>query len=1391
MFELKSFVRIFIGFILILIYTFIGLQTSTLNASVLKIKSSKKELLLKINLLDEVKIVNKNIDGKIYKKIGFTKEAENISSLGTFPEIEYLSKVIFFAVPKGSIPTYQILNKSSELSFERRSLIPSQKLVHGKENGIDYFYDYVHTNETIVNDEKKVIELVKLGIENGLYLYKLEFYPLRFNNDHANLITEIDVMVSYKTSEFKKDTEFKTDNVYNKNNNIKSNVRKPLFNSPRKVKNPRNFFENSIVNFDIASENRHTINNRSLKPTFLDLKTRWIKMSLTQSGIYKVTGTELLELDENIDLNSINLDYISVFSSAGEDLDPNIHEIDEIFHGAKEITRRVIDINGNDIFDEEDYILFYANGISGWMREKEIKHYYNRYNSEVYYWIELGVDSFTNGKNMGTLFEENLNGEIEIDNFNRFLFIDDRIEYLYIHERAHWFTNEIITNENKFFTFNLDEISSPSVEIFIHNDSSMRNEFKNNETIEYLANNDNSTSLISSSYLQPLEYSLASNIFNEYSSNNFSMKNLNLLSINQSKYLWGYEVQYKGKLNPILMTDYNFSFEPENEGNFKLNIINGDDYDIYDITDPVNVTYSIYSDANNNSFFLSDSLINEIDFKYYYISNSNGENYLTIPHMDIYDNSSKETLHSLSENIDMLIITPNIFMDYMESEDGGQRLIDAHLSVNDTATFTYGNIKVINIEDINLEFGRGYQEPTATRNFIKYAYSNWNTKYILLIGDGTYDYRNIENFADKNFIYPSDITDTYYIGSDQFYSELNSEHHKQVAIGRFPVDNPNELEDLIQKTIDYIKNPIYSKIRSTVLLVADDERNPDKSFLHRIWGETLHIDNMEDYIVPVFPDNYLLKKVYLTEYPFEVDAATSRLYKPKASEDIVRKLNQGTSIFLYVGHGSPSQFSHEVAFNSTYFQKVNNFNKYFLQMGAACSTGLFDNPLSTGFTEEMIKAKNRGSIAGINNTRKSYSNSNENFFRRVLMSIFFDENYKISIGEALRIGHNLSSTSNNIIGYMLVGDPAVRIFRDYEEVSVPESEILELTTLLLDTVVVNILDNDTINIGNIDATLEMIINDSERSIKYFNEDYWHEANMPDTLIYLLPGNQIVSTRSSIRNSTGIARFVLPKDVLYGNDKGKINFYAFNTDENIELTGSVSNISIKADTIGLSDEIPPNINILFNDFNYKAGDPIPSDAIVIIELSDENGINTTGGIGHNLIMEIDGEETVLNNYFSYFLDSYQAGFCSYQVFDLSEGRHSIKVSAWDTFNNYNEKIISFTVSNTSDNGDNSIGNILNYPNPINNSNGTNFTFTTIEPTLLENIKISVFTINGRKVNVIDDEAVINTTSNFQNVFWNGKDFDGDNLSNGVYFYKIELKYSNGNKTKGIGKLFFAK
>lgn len=93
-------------------------------------------------------------------------------------------------------------------------------------------------------------------------------------------------------------------------------------------------------------------------------------------------------------------------------------------------------------------------------------------------------------------------------------------------------------------------------------------------------------------------------------------------------------------------------------------------------------------------------------------------------------------LSLLSSHTKIFIVEANKLKDYRQSH-----------SITPLSTI------VVDVDNIYNEFSCGALDPTSLRDYIKYAYDNWQItpEYVLFFGKGTYDYRNIEGYGD-NFV---------------------------------------------------------------------------------------------------------------------------------------------------------------------------------------------------------------------------------------------------------------------------------------------------------------------------------------------------------------------------------------------------------------------------------------------------------------------------------------------------------------------------------------------------------------------------------------------------------------------------------------------------------------
>jgi hypothetical protein len=255
-----------------------------------------------------------------------------------------------------------------------------------------------------------------------------------------------------------------------------------------------------------------------------------------------------------------------------------------------------------------------------------------------------------------------------------------------------------------------------------------------------------------------------------------------------------------------------------------------------------------------------------------------------------------------------------------------------------------------------------------------------------------------------------------------------------------------------------------------------------------------------------------------------------------------------------------------------------------------------------------------------------------------------------------------------------------------------------------------------------------------------------------------------------------ASFVVPKDISYGGNTGRVSVYVSN--ENQDGAGVKDSLAILGSDTTVVDTLGPQITIQFEESpNFMEGDVIPPSATLHLSITDEQGINITGELGHGITLVIDQDyqhELDLTKNFQYDLGSFQKGSLSYQLPNLSEGGHVLSIKAWDNANN--SSLVSAGVEVKSE-SELELTEVMNYPNPF--SNETYFYYRLSSGA--DRVTIEIFTLAGRLIKTIPN-ASGNLGINFSTT-WDEKDQDGDKVANGVYIYKVVAeKNINGEKKK---------
>lgn len=149
----------------------------------------------------------------------------------------------------------------------------------------------------------------------------------------------------------------------------------------------------------------------------------------------------------------------------------------------------------------------------------------------------------------------------------------------------------------------------------------------------------------------------------------------------------------------------------------------------------------------------------------------------------------------------------------------------------------------VDVQDVYDEFNYGRRDPEAIRSFLKYAYDNWNAggprpQYVLLVGDGHYDFTGASGTTYPNLIPP------YLVHVDPWLGETAADNRfvsidpptngiedilPEMAIGRIPARTPADVTAVVDKIVAY-ESAASGPWQERAVFVADNDLDPAGDF---------------------------------------------------------------------------------------------------------------------------------------------------------------------------------------------------------------------------------------------------------------------------------------------------------------------------------------------------------------------------------------------------------------------------------------------------------------------------------------------------------------------------------------------------------------------------------
>ena len=245
------------------------------------------------------------------------------------------------------------------------------------------------------------------------------------------------------------------------------------------------------------------------------------------------------------------------------------------------------------------------------------------------------------------------------------------------------------------------------------------------------------------------------------------------------------------------------------------------------------------------------------------------------------------------------------------------------------------------------------------------------------------------------------------------------------------------------------------------------------------------------------------------------------------------------------------------------------------------------------------------------------------------------------------------------------------------------------------------------------------------------------------------------------------------DISYSDAQGMLNLFAVDSSFTYSAQGIYDNFVIGGTAQDyVNDSKGPEIKMYLNSPSFVNGDEVNSTPCLLVELLDENGINTVGtGVGHDIMAIVDNSPAHtynLNSLYTPVVGDYTRGTIALPLSPLAPGEHTLMLRAWDLFNNSSAATISFFVEPTL--APEFVSVKVN-PSPVVVGGSSEFIIEHNRPQSELEVTIDVFDFQGQ---ILWSNTQTAVCDGFEyRYMWNGTVNDGKPLPTGVYLARVYI------------------
>jgi hypothetical protein len=1127
----------------------------------------------------------------------------------------------------------------------------------------------------------------------------------------------------------------------------------------------------------------------------------WLKVKVRQSGIYQVDYFAFSNL--GFDPASINPKTVRVFSGRFAPLAEDLNVPRDSFmleHALLDLT------DGDDVFEPTDRLLFHALGPHGWAAEYDstlsrTQHLENAYTDETVVWITWGGSFSAPPRRMST---RSARPDTSASSFAqtgpaRAHFEENNVDNFRYRDEDGWFWESLRgRGGNRQYDLTLEGVHDGTgtvtarVASFDGTVAGRHVQLKvggigaGNVVADSTWSHNSQSAVVDLSGPTTLLRTGRNSIFVDVITDANS---------NDLIYVAWFDIEYERSFQANGGRSLHFFSDPSlSLPNYLLSGFDatGDEIFLFDVTDPhntvrlVDMTVSLIDPPHGLRF--SDPT-SSTAVRWYWATTLEGV--LALPQPEV---AQIRGLRSPANGGEYLVIYHPRF------QSGAERLAELRRSLPSRPRIA----AAVDIFSVYDEFSWGMPDPTAIRDFLKYAWEHWqqgSPLYVTLIGDAAYDTKRFLSGSPENLLPTyhgryreistaiAPLENTNFYATDDFFGYLEVEDFSplfepglDIAIGRYPIATTSDLDVMLDKLDSYLREEQPGQWQNRIILVADDERTLDEEA-----RETLHTDQVETLARTFVPPSVDAVKIYLTEFPRNAFGK-----KPDAQAKFLEEFSRGALMASYTGHGDQNTLSQEEVFVAQKVSELTNENKLPVFSTFSCTVSRFDLLSGSSICELFLALRGGGAVTTFASGALVFPNPSATLNQKWIGTMFgtpytvdtFTRDV-LPLGLAAMIAKNITAPDANDDAirknnekYVILGDPALEVRYGKSNVRFERATVDSQTTEgLLRVIRGSVLDTQgqvldgTNGAPPFRGTAFVHVTENADTSGYAFE---YANSIPDTIPYKLDGPTAFRGDVPIENGRFTAKFYLSEAVPAGN-RGRVSVFALEEGQSRHGSGAFDSLRI-APTISrdqVDDSQGPAIQIRFEGHAGGADGAVLSTErpVMLVDLEDPSGINLRPFPQFaRLEGEMDGRDRIgLGEDFTYLGGSYTQGLVR-RVLSFTPGPHTVEVKAFDNVGNRSSVKVQFTITGQGSGFDLVDAAIAPYPNPF--MDECDFVYRLTHDA---DVSLKIYTVTGRRI--FEDNSISGRVGD-NHYHWSGLDEGGGPLANGTYLFRLKATVQSG-------------